>query len=863
MSILKNKSIKKSINKEKEVEEKIYEKKEYQLTSNNSEFSLKVEIDNKYIRFSLNELNVIFNYIYKNKYELSQVVKQLNLVQSKYTSLSKLLRFVDKAYSKNKISIEQKSENEMSLIFEIPVDFEEEKFSLILRKKYLDDKELLSILIDQINKLNDNNSIVKNKINEIENQINTISRKNSANRGSEGSDINDEINIIKQQLNVINLKLSGTKIISDNIRTRNNNNDKNNLKKSTISKMNDKDYTNNYNTIYKSQRKNNEISQEKEDEKFNYNKNKTVYNNERYNNNKENELEKNNYRTNIKLKKNKKIIKMSSIERNQNGGQDEYEDINQNLKKSNREPNELKKSIKIQKNEDIKEEEKYINNNIMPKIHQRNKREDEQQNINQKYYIINNSIDNDNDMNVNTNNDSLYYKFNNSNNDKKYTNNLPIINPRIKSNNNNIINQKQYKINQSKPNTLIKENNQNNEYEEKRNSKIINQSKDNSMENGSREISKNRITYVEKTKKEMEDYLNKVNYNYSSSPLGFKYKTDICKNNTSCGWNDMFEIFISYQNNKEYLASPDNNNFNINIISILDNKLVNQLKGHKNKVRTIRYFINEYNNNENNNHNEKKIINEYLISADDNHIVIVWDILNYFEVKQKIDTNYEDDIYSCLIFFDNNITNNQSYIISSTYSTSNDIHNSATKIYSLESSEYICYIKESNFDNIYYLLLWYNQQNKKNYLIQFSFKKILINNLDLKDNEIYAKLTQEPENEHFSGFIFSKNNFEYLCTSCYNGFIHIWDLCNKKIVYKIDTKSLLCHIIKWNEKYAIAADYENKSFIIIDLNEKKIYNDISIEHTLEVKCVKKLFHPKYGECLLTAGRDSVIKLWRL
>ena len=59
-------------------------------------------------------------------------------------------------------------------------------------------------------------------------------------------------------------------------------------------------------------------------------------------------------------------------------------------------------------------------------------------------------------MNVNTNNDSLYYKFNNSNNDKKYTNNLPIINPRIKSNNNNIINQKQYKINQSKPNTLLK-----------------------------------------------------------------------------------------------------------------------------------------------------------------------------------------------------------------------------------------------------------------------------------------------------------------------------------------------------------------------------------------------------------------------
>ena len=47
---------------------------------------------------------------------------------------------------------------------------------------------------------------------------------------------------------------------------------------------------------------------------------------------------------------------------------------------------------------------------------------------------------------------------------------------------------------------------------------------------------------------------------------------DICKNNTSCGWNDMFEIYISYQNNKEYICSPDNNYFNINIISLDNNK---------------------------------------------------------------------------------------------------------------------------------------------------------------------------------------------------------------------------------------------------------------------------------------------------
>jgi hypothetical protein len=447
---------------------------------------------------------------------------------------------------------------------------------------------------------------------------------------------------------------------------------------------------------------------------------------------------------------------------------------------------------------------------------------------------------------------------------KKLDSNIP------KKNNSNKKIVKHDISNQVKKNDTIKESNnkfnKNNE-EQKVTPKKPNQLKSNKV-NTSNNIENiinntNRITHIQKNQKEMKEYLDKVNNKYDSCPIKLKYKFDICKTNTSCGWNDMFEIFISYQNNKEYLASPDNNNYNINIISLSNNKLISQLKGHKNRIRTIRYFMKEFNNNDDKD-NENKMINEYLISADDNHIVIVWDIINNYEMRQIIDTNYEDDIYSVLIFFDDNKnTKTQKYIITSTYSSSNDIQNSATKIYSLDNGEFINYINESNYDNIYYLLLWHNKKNNNNYLIQFSYKKILINNLDIKNNELYAKLSQEPENEHYSGFLYSKEDVEYLCTSCYNGFIHIWDLYNKKNISIIDTKTILCHIIQWNEKYAIAASYENKSFIIIDLEEKKIYNDINVEHTLEVKCVKKMIHPDFGECLLTAGRDNIIKLWTL
>ena len=73
----------------------------------------------------------------------------------------------------------------------------------------------------------------------------------------------------------------------------------------------------------------------------------------------------------------------------------------------------------------------------------------------------------------------------------------------------------------------------------------------------------------------------------------------------------------------------------------------------------------------------------------------------------------------------------------------------------------------------------------------------------------------------------------------------------------------MCHIVPCNEKYAIAADFENKSFVIIDLAENKVFNEIKAEHTMEVKCVKKIIHSEFGESLITAGRDNTIKIWIL
>ena len=204
------------------------------------------------------------------------------------------------------------------------------------------------------------------------------------------------------------------------------------------------------------------------------------------------------------------------------------------------------------------------------------------------------------------------------------------------------------------------------------------------------------------------EYNNKINYKFEKDPNNLKYIQDITNTNTNVnyyGCNDIFEVFISYKDNKEYIISK-NINYNLDIFTLLDNQKIKSLNGHKNNIRTIKYFINN------------KDYNEYLISADANHIVIIWDITNNYNIKYQINTKYNSDIYSCLLAFPHN--NNDNYIITSTWNTSNDNDKSATKIYLLNNGNFIKYINNTNNNNIYYLLSWYNKKNNKYYIMQLA-----------------------------------------------------------------------------------------------------------------------------------------------
>jgi WD40 repeat protein len=273
--------------------------------------------------------------------------------------------------------------------------------------------------------------------------------------------------------------------------------------------------------------------------------------------------------------------------------------------------------------------------------------------------------------------------------------------------------------------------------------------------------------------KKSNDFVNKIEHKFKNNP-NFKFKYIITENNDNFGMNDIFEVYKLNKDNMGYIASPNKNNFYLDIYNLLNNEKILSLKEHQNRITSIRYFINNKDN------------SEYLISSDENKIVIVWDINDNYGMKTKIDTKYGDSIYSSLIIFPNN--ENDSYIITSTLScndiskdSSENIERSATKIYSLNQGKFIDFIKISVYYEIFYLLSWYDKKLNDYYVIQLNKRYVLLNSL--KHNNSCNFLKQKKDDIICSGFICIYNDNDYLFCSTKHGFINIWNL-NCKNIFK-------------------------------------------------------------------------------
>lgn len=348
---------------------------------------------------------------------------------------------------------------------------------------------------------------------------------------------------------------------------------------------------------------------------------------------------------------------------------------------------------------------------------------------------------------------------------------------------------------------------------------------------------------------------NEHSQDFLSNP-NLKFIKIISKTNYCGGsnFNDRFEIFKSLRNKEVYLVSPNKNEYNIDIISLKTEELVTSLKGHNNFITIVKYYMNDKNNK-----------NEYLLSSDKNNVIIIWDINHKYSIIDKIENHISKGFISSAIMlfnFKDKKCNIDDYII---FSFNIKYY---TQIYSLRDKKKVGNINMTDQYNTYNLLLWYNKKKDIKYIIEFSNENIFI--YDIIENSKYFDfyLANIEISKIISGFIYTKNNDDHLIFASISGIIAFLNLETKKIqtlIYFTKTSGkkeiYLAYLLQWSNRYMIVCENHKRGFKIIDIETKKTISFFKGKHTGGIIYAKILFHPNYGESLLTLGEDNTIILW--
>ena len=130
----------------------ILDSKEYLIKADNKQYHLKIDINNKYIFFNVSLTDRIIDSNYQNKYDLDSIVRLLNLIPSKYKNLNQVLKFIEKAYSTNKIGI-VKDESNLIMTLNMPMGFEEEVYKLTLYKVILSNNDIINQIVKELNSI--------------------------------------------------------------------------------------------------------------------------------------------------------------------------------------------------------------------------------------------------------------------------------------------------------------------------------------------------------------------------------------------------------------------------------------------------------------------------------------------------------------------------------------------------------------------------------------------------------------------------------------------------------------------------------------------------------------------------------------
>ena len=319
--------------------------------------------------------------------------------------------------------------------------------------------------------------------------------------------------------------------------------------------------------------------------------------------------------------------------------------------------------------------------------------------------------------------------------------------------------------------------------------------------------------------------------------------TDLVNDSYAYSNNDnSFCIFKSI-NNIIYLIYSTYNKSLI-CYDINKQRKINQLRNyHKEQITNFRHFLDK----------QRKRDLIMSISAQDNNIKIL--NLNTWETcLDIININKVGLIYSACFLNENK----KNYIITS--NRSKEGNSEPIKIYNFDG-EKILEINNSN-ESTLFIDIYYDEKTSNNYILtgNIGYAKSYCYNT----NTLYHKYHDNESISNYGHFslIINKNIEKIqLIESCIDGNIRIWDFHSGKLLNKIKIKEGgLRGICLWDNNFLFVG-CDDHTIKLIDIKREIITNSI-YGHNNKVITVKKIIHPKFGECIISQNWEkSQIKLW--
>ena len=328
-----------------------------------------------------------------------------------------------------------------------------------------------------------------------------------------------------------------------------------------------------------------------------------------------------------------------------------------------------------------------------------------------------------------------------------------------------------------------------------------------------------------------------------SIAVKFKFLKDLVSDSYNFIITDnTFTAFTSKDNILYLIYINQYNSFKNGIIffNLLDNKKITEIKeAHSQHISNVRHFF-----------DKSKIIDIIMsISLYDSNIKL-WNVHN-LECITNIMNAYEDNWLNsaCILY-----ANNKNYIIAGCYQNEYEL----IKVFDFNGNE-LKKINDSN-DDVVIIDTYYDNIFNKNYII--TGNNGYVKSFIFEDNILYHKYHDNSNKHHFSIVIFNKEENIKLIESSTDGFVRIWNFHTGVLLSKIqiNKKKALYGICLWNTEFLIVGCI-NKSIKIVELNNNKIIQELN-RHKGGILTIKKIEHPKFGECLISQGnREGMIKLW--